>query len=90
VIALEKSHFMLRPLAPLDEIGDNSLGVGTSVYIIAEKDDPIRSFQRKGFEETSHLIQAAVNVADDVPTHDFFILSYRDPQRKALSRAEGD
>jgi hypothetical protein len=69
VIPFEKNHFLFSLALPLDKIGDYPLGSRTSIHIVPQKDKPIRRLHREGLEETSQLIQATMNVPNDVALH---------------------
>jgi hypothetical protein len=69
MIALEKDNFTKGPFLDLEQIGDDTLGVGTTIDVVPEKDHPIVLLDRNLINEASQLFEAAMDVPDNVACH---------------------
>lgn len=64
---------MLPFFRPFDEIRDDPLRVGSSIYIITEEDKPVCGREGERLEKPGQLIRATVDIPDDITPHSALI-----------------
>ena len=74
VIAFEKDNFTEGPFLDLEQAGDDALGVGTTIDVVSKKDQAVALFNRNLINEASHLVEAAMDVPDNVACHRIYAM----------------